>query len=483
MDSNKKLRDSIVSGLVWKFGERVLARGVTFLVSLVVARILAPEDYGVVAMVLVFVTLADVFVTSGFATGLIRKKDADEVDFSTMFYCALVCSLVLYGVLYFCAPLIAAFYKMPDLIPVVRVFSLRVPLSVYNSIQHAYVSRHMLFKRFFWSTLIGTVLSGVVGIVMARQGFGVWALIGQYFTNTVIDTMVLQVTVPWHPTRRFSLSAAKPLMGYGWKVLAADLSGTFFTQLRNLVIGRVYTSADLAYYNKGQQFPTLLTDNISASVISVLFPAISNVGDDAERAKLIIRKAIQIMSYVIFPLMCGMAVVARPMIRIVLTDKWLDCVPYLQMMCACATISLIGDTSLQAIKAIGRSDVLLKIEFIKKPVYVLLLFWGLKTGVMMIAVTMVIYSVYATAINAAQLKKYLNYRFGEQMRDALPALALSAVMGACIYALSFLALPDGLLLFAQVVSGAAVYVALSGLLHVETFFYLKNAIKERFGRR
>jgi len=213
------MTDGVASNIGWKTAERILAQGVSFIVSIVLARILSPNDYGVVAIVLVFISLADVFVNSGFATALIQKRDADEVDFSTMFYCSLISSLIIYVILFVTAPLIAFFYENDFLTIVIRIFSLKIPLSTLNSIQHAYVSRHMLFKKFFWSTLFGTILSGVVGVVMALNGFGVWALIAQYFTNMIVDTVILSVTIEWRPKKLFSLKAAKGLMSYGWKIL------------------------------------------------------------------------------------------------------------------------------------------------------------------------------------------------------------------------------------------------------------------------
>ena len=225
---NNEIKKKVFSGVIWKFCERILAQGISFIVSVVLARLLLPSEYGTVAMVMIFITIAEVFMTSGFSTSLIQKKDANETDFSTIFYCNLVVSVILYIVLFSIAPIIANFYNTPILIPVLRVFALKIPISAYNSVQHAYVSRNMIFKRFFFSTLFGTLLSGFVGIIMAILGFGVWALVAQYLTNTIVDSIILSFTVPWHPQLKFSWNSAKNLMDYGCKVLAADLIGTFF---------------------------------------------------------------------------------------------------------------------------------------------------------------------------------------------------------------------------------------------------------------
>lgn len=280
-----KQNSTLFSNLIWKFGERFLAQIVSFIVSIVLARMLMPEDYGVISLILVFITFADVFVTSGFSTSLIQKKDADDTDFSTIFYCSFMISILIYFVLFAVAPIIADFYNTPTLIPILRVFSLRIPISSYNSIQHAYVSRNMLFKKFFFSTLFGTILSGVFGVVAAYHGLGAWALIIQYMTNTIVDTIVLRFTIDWHLKIKFSKQSASSLMKYGWKILVADLSGTFFEQLRSLIIGKVYLTSDLAFYNRGKSFSSLIMDNISTAMMSVLFPDLSNKVDDIQQLK------------------------------------------------------------------------------------------------------------------------------------------------------------------------------------------------------
>lgn len=472
-------KNKVFSGVFWKFGERILAQGISFVVSIVLARLLLPEDYGIVAMVIIFITLADVFVSSGFGTALIQKKDADDTDFSTIFYCSMVVSILLYGLLFIMAPVIANFYKTPALVLVLRVFSLKIPISAYNSVQHAYVSRHMAFKRFFFSTLFGTLLSGVVGIVMAICGFGVWALIGQYMTNSIVDCMVLAFTIPWHPQRKFSWNSAKQLMSYGWKVLAADLTGTFFDQLRSLIIGKIYTKADLAYYNKGKQIPSMLSDNISTTVMTVLFPAISNEGNDLVRVKQMVRRAVRVMGYIIFPLMVGCMVVARPLILTLLTAKWADSIIFMQLLCMQSAIGIIGKTSIQSIKAIGRSDVLLKLELYKKPVYLLLLLIGARISVLGVAVTSVIYTLYSVIVNGKSLSKLIGYSLIEQIKDILGSLSLSVAMGISISWLLLLDLPNLVIVLFQALLGVVVYICLSRIFKMDSYAYLKDYALEK----
>lgn len=475
--ANNRPPNSIFSGLFWKFSERILSQGIAFGISVILARLLSPDDYGIIAIVMIFMNLADVFVVSGFSTALIQKRDADSVDFSTMFYCSFLCSLVIYGVLFAAAPLIADFYHEPVLVKVVRVFALRIPLSAYYSIQQAYVARHMMFQRFFYSTLSAVIFSGAAGIVMAYMGFGVWALIAQYLANTIVGSIVLTAIVPWRLERKFSPGSAKRLMRYGWKVFAADFSGTFFSQLRGLIIGRIYTTTDLAYYDKGQQLPTLISSNVSATVMSVLFPAIANLGDDLEQVKQMAKRAVRLMSYIIFPLMAGLAVVAKPLVLLLFTEKWQDCIPFVRLLCVSAALDMLGTISLQAIKAIGRSDVLLKIEFVKKPVYLLLLLLGVQISVYATAVTLVVSCVYAVLINMRQLEKYLHYSILEQLRDVLPAFLLSASMALVVSAVLLLRLSNLVTLLAQVALGIVYYMVVSWLLKVDSFTYLLGVIR------
>lgn len=406
--NNGNLKNQVFSGLIWKFAERILAQGVSFIVSVVLARILMPSDYGIVALILVFINIANVFVTSGFSTALVQNKDANSVDFSTNFYCSLAMSILVYWILFAIAPFLSQFYEMPDLALILRVFALRIPLSAYSAIQHAYVERNMIFKRYFFSTLGGTLISGVVGIMMAYNGFGAWALIAQYFTNTIVDIFVLSITVPWHPEFLFSWKSAKSMMNYGWKILAADLSGTFFDQLRSLIVGKAYTSADLAFYNKGNQLPSLITTNISSSIMTVLFPAIANISDEKKRVKEMTRKAVKIMSYVMFPMLFGLAAVSKPLVNILFTSKWEAAIPFVQILSISSAISLIGGVSLQAIKAIGKSDIILKLEIYKKPIYVLLLVIGVKVSVKAVAGTMLMYSIYGNIVNE-NYKHYVDF--------------------------------------------------------------------------
>ena len=475
-------RTSVVGGVIWKFAERILNQGVSFLVSLVLARLLTPEYYGTIALVLVFINLADVFVNSGFATSLIQKKDADDTDFSTMFYCSLVCSVAIYGVFFFTAPFIASFYKNPALTLIVRIFALRVPLSVYFAIQSAWASRNMQFRVFFFSGLIAQIISGALGIGMAFAGCGVWALIAQYFAGTIVNTFVLCFMIPWHPKMLFSFNRAKSLMKYGSRILAADFSGVFFNELRSLIIGRVYTESDLAFYNKGQQLPQLISSNLNTTIMTVLFPAIANKADDIKEVKAMARKSLQCLSYIVFPVLLGLAAVISPLIDILYTSKWQASTFFGQVYCIGYAIGSLGYVPLQVLKAIGKSGSVLKLEFIKKPVYVILLIIGVYFNVPAIALTMLIFEFYGTTVNLLQLKQHINYGMGEIIKDVLPSFLLAGLMAISVFFITVLGLSNIVTIALQVIIGAIIYVVGSLILKPEGFNFVIDLIK-RFLKR
>ena len=480
--SDKSTRNSVLGGMFWKFSERILTQGASFVVSLILARLLSPDDHGLIALVQVFLNLAAVFITCGFSTALVQKKDADDTDFSTIFYCSLLCSFVIYGVLYAIAPLVARFYAEPRITRLLRIFALQVPLSVYHSIQSAYISRHMLFRKTFVSSLINSVLSGAVGIGMALAGWGVWALVGQSMMHTLINTVILAVMVPWRPKRKVSAASAKSLMKYGSGILGAELSAAFFLELRTLVVGGVFSSAELAYYNKGRQIPYLLTANLSSAVMTVMLPALSNCNDDLIRVKQMTRRSVKMLSYILVPCMFGLSAVTEPMILLLYTQKWAQTIPFGQILAVGLCIDIVGSLPLQALKAIGRSDVVLKLEFWKKPVYVLLLLAGIQFDVFTLAVLMVLYDVYSVAVNMVTMKKYIPYGLAEQLRDLLPAYALGTVMLVLVYLIP----STGslvLTLVIKIAAGAAIYIAGSVLFRVESFRYLLNIGKGYLGKK
>ena len=476
------MKNTTIKNFIWRFAERCGAQLVTFIVSIVLARLLAPEDYGTIALVTVFTTILQVFVDSGLGTALIQKKDADDLDFSSVFYFNFFVCIVLYIGMFLAAPIIAGFYGDSSLIPIIRVISLTIVISGVKGIQQSYVSRNMLFKRFFFATLGGTIFSAFLGIGLAYAGFGVWAIVAQQLSNTAIDTLILWITVKWRPKKMFSWNRLKGLLSFGWKLLVSSLLDTVYNNLRNLIIGKFYSSADLAYYNQGDKFPKIIVTNINSSIDSVLLPTLANEQEHIDRVKSMTRRAIKTSTFIMAPLMMGLAFCATSIVKIVLTDKWLPCVPYLQIFCVTYMFWPIHTANLNAINAMGRSDYFLKLEIAKKAIGLILLLSTMRFGVMVMAYSLLISSITSQIINSWPNKKLLGYGYFEQLRDILPSVLIALFMGGCVNLVKLLGFSDFLMILVQVPLGAFIYVGLSALFHLEAYVCLKSVFLSIVGK-
>lgn len=468
---------NVITNFFWRFLERCGAQGVTFIVSIVLARLLDPTVYGTVALVTIFTTIMQVFVDSGMGNALIQKKDADDLDFSSVFYFNMAMCSVLYLIMFFAAPLIASFYRMPELTAIVRVLSFVVVISGVKNVQQAYVSRHLMFKRFFFSTLGGTIGAAVIGIAMAYLGFGVWALVAQMLFNAAVDTTILWITVKWRPKKMFSFQRLKSLFSYGWKLLASSLIDTVYNDLRQLIIGKKYSSGDLAYYNQGKKFPQLIVTNINTSIDSVLLPTMSKAQDDMAAVRSMTRRAIKTSTFLMMPAMIGLAVCAEPLVQLILTEKWLPCVLFLRIFCITYAFYPIHTANLNAIKAMGRSDLFLKLEIIKKTVGIIAILITMWISVQAMAYSFLVTTILNQIINSWPNKKLLNYSYLEQVKDMMPQILLSLGMGAAIYAVSFLRLSASLTLLIQIPLGVLVYWSGSKIFHVESYTYIIEMVK------
>lgn len=479
----KDTKKSVASNMIWRFFERVLAQLVAFIVSIVIARILDPSAYGTVALITVFTTILQVFVDSGLGNALIQKKNADNIDFSTVFFTNIVFCSILYAGIFFAAPSIAIFYENMAMVPYIRVLALTVLISGVKNVQQAYVSRHMMFKKFFFSTLGGTVTAGVVGVIMAMSGAGIWALVAQQVINLAIDTLILWITVKWRPIRVFSFERLKGLFSFGWKLLVSSLIDVVYTDLRQLIIGKVYSSKDLAYYNQGLKMPQLIVNNINVSIDSVLLPAMSNVQDENEHLKNMTRRSIMVSTYIMAPIMIGLAAVGEPLINLLLTEKWLFAVPFMRVFCITFMFYPIQTANLNAIKALGRSDIFLKLEILKKIVGLTAMFISMNISVMAMAYSALIVSFVNQVINSWPNRKLLKYSYLEQLKDIVPAILLAGFMGVCIYFLDYLNFPDIVTIVMQVITGAAIFIAGSKLFKIESFGYILEIIKSYLNKK
>ena len=480
MNSDKK---NISSNIMWRFMEKFSAKFVTFFVSIILARLLEPSAYGTVALITVFTTILEVFVDSGLGNALIQKKDADDLDFSSVFFFNIAMCTVLYLLMFFAAPLIAEFYDIPELVPIVRVQSITILISGVKNIQYAYVSREMIFRKFFFATLFGTIVSAIVGLAMAAAGFGVWALVAQPLVNYTIDTIVLWITVQWRPKLIFSWTRLKGLLSYGWKLLIAKLVNTTYMKMRDLLIGKIYSTSDLAFFNKGDTFPAVIVPNITASVDAVMFPAMAKEQDNKTRVRELVKKSIHTSSYLVIPMMTGLIACANPLIRVLLTEKWLPCVPFLYMFCVVYAFWPFSIANLNAIKALGHSEKVLKLEVIEKVFSIGLLIITLKMGVIWIGISYMVGELFSTILCAIPNRKLIGYGFIQQFIDLIPLLFASIVMGGLAYSIQFLGLSDILTLVIQVIVGILVYLILSWLLKLQGFIYFYSIFKTKILKR
>ena len=458
--------------------ERGGTQGIQFIVTIVLARILLPEEFGLIVLVTIFIGIAGVFVQSGFNTALIQKKNVDEVDFSSVFYFSLVVAGILYVFLFFTAPLLANFFEEPKLVLVLRTLSFTLFLGAVNSIQIAVVAREMQFKKLFFSSVGAIIVSGAVGLVMANMGYGVWALVGQQLTNQLMVMVILWITVKWRPRLVFSIKRVNNLFSFGWKLLVSGLIDTLYINLQSLFIGKMFSPAILGFYNRGEQFPSLIVNNIDGSIQSVMLPTLSSHQEDRHRVKEIVRRSIVTSSFIVFPMMVGLAVIAEPLVTILLTEKWLPVVPFLQIFCASYALWPIHTANLQAINALGRSDIFLKLEIIKKILGLIILGVSIPFGVYAMARGVLVTGIIATFVNAYPNLKLIDYSFQEQWKDIIPSLLLSLLMGIVVFSIQWFGIPPTLTLILQVFIGVALYVGLAKVFRLECFTYLLTTGKE-----
>ena len=481
MEENRNISQKVFTGAIWKFGERILAQVISFVVSLVIARILDPSDYGVVSIVTVFFAFANVIISGGLNTALIQKKDADCEDYNTVFTVSLFVAILIYLALFFAAPWIAAAYNQNILVIIIRVLGLSLPIYAVKSIVCAHVSANLQFKAFFFATLGGTLASAVVGIYMAVRGFGVWALVAQQLTNTVMDTVILFAVTKLKLSFGIARHRLRSLFGYGSRIMVSSLLGVTVNQLNPLFIGLRYTSADLSFYTKGRSFPEILSSSMTYTISSVLFPALSKLQDNKQALLKYTRLYMRVASFVVFPAMLGFLAISKNFIQLALTDKWLPAVYYIQIACIAMMFDVVAAGNCETIKAMGRSDIFLRIEIIKKAGYfiTLALFLLFTNSPQALAISMLVCTAIQIAVNSMPNRKLIGYKIMYQVADLLPNLVCSGIMCTLILALGQLKIHIGLLLMVQIIAGCAIYALLALITKNESLTYILSLLKNR----
>lgn len=472
---------SIVSSLFWKFLERGGTQVTQFIVSIVIARLLLPNDYGAVALLMIFISIASVFVQSGLNTALIQKKDADEMDFSSVFIYSIGLASIIYLCLFLCADWIEHFYEIKGLALLFRVLALTLFPGALNAIQVAAMSKEMQFKKQFYSSLIACFLSGSLGIFMAYGGYGAWALVAQQILSQIIGCIVLWVLVDWRPRLLFSFQRTKCLLEYGFKLLGANLIDTIYHNMESLIIGKMFTPATLAYCNKGKMFPLTLINNIDGAIQSVMLPAYSAQQDDSLALKKLLRKTVSLSTYLVFPAMTLLAAMGTPIIYLFLGHNWLESVPYLQLFCLIAMVLPLQTANLQAINALGRSDVYLKLMAYKRFFGFILLVASIfiYRSPFSVVVAALLIEIISVGINIPFNKKILDYSFVEMMVDIFPNILNSIIIGGICFAMVYIWDNYIILLFAQLLIGLSLYIFLSFVMGNRSFIYVKSLMKSK----
>lgn len=483
MQNNTATQQKTIGALLWKFTERVGAQAIQFIVSIVLARILAPEDYGVIALITVFTTIAAVFVQSGFGTALLRKLEVDDLDYNSVFWVTFSISLIAYAILFVSAPYIAVFYDSEMLTSVLRVLSVNIILGSVNSVQNVKLRREMRFKTVFTNTITATIISGIVGITMAVMGYGVWALVGQQFTSTIAVTIVMLFTVRWYPKLQFSITRIKTMFSFGWKMLCSSLLDTVYNNIYSLIIGLKYSTTDLAYWNKAKQFPSLMVDNINGSLGAVMLPVMAQQQNDIPELRKTVRHTLTLSMYIVVPMMVGLGILAEPIITLVLTEKWLPAVPFMQVWCFTYAFYPIHTINLQSYQALGRSDVFLKLEIYKKILGVMILVVAMPFGLMVMAYSKIFSTIVCTFINAYPNKKLLKYTIFDQYKDIMLSALPAILMGVAVYFIGFIEMNYIILMFIQVFAGVIIYWILSALLKNQSYVFIKDSLLNKIKNR
>ena len=463
----------------WKFTERILAQLISFIVSIILARVLSPEDYSLVGIVLIFFSFANILISGGLNTALIQKKNADAVDYFSVLVTSIVASVGMYVVLWFLSPVISQLYNKDELTLMLRVMGIVLPINAVKSVWCAHISSNLMFKKFFLSTIGGTILSALVGIWMAVCGFGAWALITQQIANILIGTIIIIITTKINLICKFSIVKLKRLFSYGWKVLVSSIIGSIYSEITPLIIGVKFTATDLSFYTKGKTFPGLISSTSINTLSAVLFPVLSNFQDDKNRLLSCTRRFISVSSYLAFPLMLGLYVVSENFVSVLLTEKWLPAVPYLKIFCVSAMFDVIHTGNCETIKAMGKSGVFLVMEIIKKTSYFIIImtfvFWG-KTPIQL-AISSIVCALIATIVNSIPNKILIGYKYRNQICDLFPNLIIAILMTIGVNLAGKLISTKVLSLLIQILVGIILYIVLSVVTHNKNLCYILGVLK------
>ena len=475
------LKNHTIKGFFWSFLERIGQQGIQFIISIILARLLLPEQFGLIAMLTIFMAVAQSFVQSGFGSALIQKQDASHLDECSIFYFNIFVGFFVAAVLFFTAPWIADFYRIPLLAPLARVLSLNLVINAFGVVHTTLLTKRIDFKPQMKVSLVATVLSGFIGVAMANNGYGVWSLVAQSIGSNLFRTALLWLFLPWRPSWMFSLDSLRSMFSFGSKMLFSGLLDTIYNNLYLVIIGKLFSATDLGYYTRAQQTQQLPVENLSTTVGRVTFPVFSSIQDDEARMKRGTRKALSTLAMVNFPLMIGLAVVAKPLVLVVLTEKWLPCVPYLQLLCMVGLLYPLHAINLNVLIAMGRSDLFFRLEIYKKAMITAMICITYRWGILAMIYGQIATSVIAYYMNSYYTGKLLSYPITEQIKDFVPVFGLASVMGCGVYLAGYLSVQSSMkLLISQVLIGVVLYIFLCSLTRISSFMEILSMAQDKY---
>ena len=472
--AEESLKKKTIKGASWSLIDNIACQGITFLVGLILARLLTPEEYGLIGIIAIFIAVFNSIVDSGFSNALIRKNDAKDIDYNTVFITNLVLSVVLFGILYVSAPFISGFFNQSQLIPLLRVMGIIVIINAFAIIQRTILVKKVDFKTQTKVSLISSITSGIVGIGMAFSGCGVWSLVGQQISRQFLNSAFLWIFSKWYPKVQYSAQSFKELFTFGWKLLVSGLIDTVWREIYQVIIGKCYTPAALGLYTRAQQFASICSSNLTTVVQRVSYPVLSSIQDDKERLKSGYKRTIKVTMLLTFTLMLGLAAVAKPMILALIGEQWLPCVPFLQIVCFQMMLYPLHSLNLNMLQVQGRSDLFLKLEIIKKIIAIGPLCLGIFVNIYWMLVGSVIIGFISYYLNAYYSGPFLDYSIKEQVKDILPSFGVAIAMVLPVYAMSYIPMNSFILLPLQILTGAFITIIICETIKLPEYIELKG---------
>ena len=464
------LKSRTVRAISWSFLESIGLRGVQFVIGIMLARLLFPEQFGLIGMLTIFIAVAQSLFDSGFGAALIQKREATLTDTCSIFYFNILLGLATSGVLYLVAPWIAAFYSQPILTPLMRALSLTIVINSFSLIQYTLLIKQVDFKTLTKVSIIASVVSGVVGIILAARGFGVWSLVAQQILSNLLRTVLLWLLNDWRPALLFSFNSLREMFGFSSRILASGIINRIFDNIYLLVIGKLFSATDLGFFTRAKTMEEVPSVTLSGIVGRVTFPVFSTIQDDPTRLKRGLKKALTSLGLVNFPMMIGLAVIARPLVLVLLTEKWTESIPYLQLLCLVGLLFPVILINSNLLFALGRSKIHLRVEIIKKVLILMNIAITWQWGISKMISGMIVISIVSLILNSYYTGIFIGYPIREQLRDLFPSLITSGLMGGAVYAIGLLPFPSHFsMLLVQIFMGIVIYACLCRLLRLTAF--------------